>query len=60
MAFDYVSNQNNRNLQEGIGFKSDRKLKSKNRKIREFPTVHPKEAAAFREKIQKKQGDKND
>jgi hypothetical protein len=55
MPMDYAktANSNNRKLQEGIGFKSDKTFKPETRKIREFPTVHPKEAAAFRSKIQK-------
>jgi hypothetical protein len=47
MAFDYVSNQNNRNLQEGIGFKSDRKLKSKNSKNSGISNRSPKGSSGF-------------
>ena len=48
-----VANSSNRNLQSSIGRFPSTKVKPETRKIRDFPTVHPKEAAAFREKIQK-------
>lgn len=51
--FEYVTNRNNRNLQDGIRFKSEKTFKLETRKIREFPTAHPKEAAAFRAKVAK-------
>jgi hypothetical protein len=48
-----VANSSNRNLQSSIGHFPSNKVKSETRKIREFPSVHPKEAATFRAKIQK-------
>lgn len=48
-----VANSSNRNLQSSIGRFPSKKVKPETRKIREFPIVHPKEAAAFRAKIQK-------
>lgn len=44
-----VANSSNRNLQSSIGRFPSTKVKPETRKIRDFPTVHPKEAAAFRE-----------
>ena len=48
-----LSNSNNRKLQNRVRSFDERILSAETRKIRDFPMFHPKEATAFRVKIQK-------